>query len=132
MKTLLNNSLFLSTYCDGSTDNSTSEKEVIMVSVLDDFQPKVCYIKLVEPPNTKADGTVAAIDAAFDEFEMPDYKNKTIGSAERIKEAGETPDIMHYIITLKHLWFMRDVIFCMYPEISTLEQVAYIVIPTLE
>ncbi|WAR08943.1 hypothetical protein MAR_018904 [Mya arenaria] len=67
------------TYCDGSTDNSTSEKEVIMVSVLDDFQPKVCYIKLVEPPNTKADGTVAAIDAAFDEFEMPDYKNKTIG-----------------------------------------------------
>ncbi|WAR14524.1 ZN862-like protein [Mya arenaria] len=80
-----------------------------MVRVLDDFQPKICYLKLVEPPNTKADGIVVAIDAAFDEFEMPDYKNKTVGFCsdgasvmmgkkqgviQKIKDQGQAPWIL--------------------------------------
>ncbi|WAR12297.1 hypothetical protein MAR_026477, partial [Mya arenaria] len=55
----------LGIFCDGSTDLSDSEKEVAMVKVLEDFYPKLKYLKLEEPENTKANGIIAAIDHAF-------------------------------------------------------------------
>ena len=50
-----------------------------MVKVLDNFYPRVKYLKLVEPENTKAEGILAAIDTAMQTFDLPDYKQKLIG-----------------------------------------------------
>ncbi|XP_052223803.1 zinc finger protein 862-like [Dreissena polymorpha] len=109
LKKILHDSPFLSIYCDGTTDNSNSEKECILVRAIDDFEPRNFFLKLVEPENTKADGILKAIDAAFDEFEMPDYKNKTIamcsdgasvmmggrnGVIQNIRETGNAPWIL--------------------------------------
>ena len=62
-----------------STDRKESEKEIIMVKVLDNFYPRVKYLKLVEPENTKAESILAAIDTAMQTFDLPDYKQKLIG-----------------------------------------------------
>ena len=62
-----------------STDRKESEKEIIMVKVLDNFYPRVNYLKLVEPENTKAESILAAIDTAMQTFDLPDYKQKLIG-----------------------------------------------------
>ena len=43
-----------------------------MVKVLDNFYPRVIYLKLVEPENTKAEGILAAIDTAMQTFDLPD------------------------------------------------------------
>ena len=59
---------YFSVYCDGSTDRSFSEKELVMVRVIEDFYPVVKYLKLVEPAITKADGILAAINGAFADF----------------------------------------------------------------
>lgn len=79
LKTLLKDSDFFSLFCDGSTDKSESEKEIIMVKVLKDFCPPIYSLKLEEPPNTKALGIVQAINNAFTEIGMPDYKQKLTG-----------------------------------------------------
>ena len=79
MKKLLEKSPFISVYCDGSTDKSEKEKEMIMVRVLDDFYPKIKFLKLEKPENTKAEGILAAIDKAFVDFEMANYKQKMVG-----------------------------------------------------
>ena len=65
LKSLLKDSKYFSLFCDGSTDRTESEKEIIMVKVLDDFYPRVKYLKLVEPENTKAEDILAAIDNAM-------------------------------------------------------------------
>ena len=77
----LHNSDYFSVYCDGSTDRSESEKELVMVRVIADFYPVVKYLKLVEPANTKADGILAAITGAFADFGFSarEYKQKMIG-----------------------------------------------------
>ena len=49
LKSLLKDSKYFSLFCDGSTDRTESEKEIIMVKVLDNFYPRVKYLKLVEP-----------------------------------------------------------------------------------
>lgn len=109
LKVLLKNSPFISIYCDGSTDNANSEKEVILVKLLDDFYPKTMYFKLKEPPNTKSDGIVHAINEAFNEFDMPNYQQKTVGFCsdgasvmmgekqgviQKIKDLGQSPWIL--------------------------------------
>lgn len=48
-----------------------------MVRVLDDYYPKVKFLKLEEPENTKAVGILAAVDKAFGDYDMPEYKQKT-------------------------------------------------------
>ena len=77
----LHNSDYFSVYCDGSTDRSESEKELVMVRVIEDFYPVVKYLKLVEPANTKVDGILAAINGAFADFGFSarEYKQKMIG-----------------------------------------------------
>ena len=77
----LHKSDYFSVYCDGSTDRSESEKELVMVRVIEDFYPVVKYLKLVEPANTKADGILAAINGAFAYFGFSarEYKQKMIG-----------------------------------------------------
>ena len=77
----LHKSDYFSVYCDGSTDRSESEKELVMVRVIEDFYPVVKYLKLVPPANTKADGILAAINGAFAYFGFSarEYKQKMIG-----------------------------------------------------
>ncbi|KAK2553006.1 Zinc finger protein 862 [Acropora cervicornis] len=77
----LHNSDYFSVYCDESTDRSESEKELVMVRVIEDFYPVVKYLKLVEPANTKADDILAGINAAFADFGFSarEYKQKMIG-----------------------------------------------------
>jgi hypothetical protein len=36
-------------------------------------------LKLIEPPNTKADGIAQVVNEAFNEFNMPNYQQKTVG-----------------------------------------------------
>ena len=79
LKSCLHNSDFISVYSDGSTDRAEKEKEMIMIRVLEDYYPKVKFLKLEEPENTKAEGILAAIDKAFSDYDMPDYKQKTVG-----------------------------------------------------
>lgn len=79
LKTLLKGSDFFGLFCDGSTGKSESEKEIIMAKVRKDFYPRIYFLKLEEPPNTKAIGIVQAINNAFTEIGMPDYKQKLIG-----------------------------------------------------
>ena len=50
-----------------------------MVKVLDNFYPRVKYLKLVEPENTKAESILVAVDTAMQTFDLPDYKQKLIG-----------------------------------------------------
>ena len=77
----LHKSDYFSVYCDGSTDRSEGEKELVMGRVTEDFYPVVKYLRLVEPANTKADGTLAAINRAFAHFGFSarEYKQKMIG-----------------------------------------------------
>ena len=70
---------YFSIFCDGSTDRSDNEREVIFVKVVEDFYPKMKYLKIEEPENTKAEGILAAINKAFLEFDMRNYKQKTVG-----------------------------------------------------
>ena len=37
------------------------------------------YFKIVEPESTKAEGILAAIDQSFFEFDLANYKQKTVG-----------------------------------------------------
>ena len=48
LKTILEKSPFISIYCDGTTDNSNSEKEVILIRLLDNYYPKIHFMKLKE------------------------------------------------------------------------------------
>ncbi|KAL5019633.1 hypothetical protein ScPMuIL_002525 [Solemya velum] len=79
LKSCLDKTPFLSIFSDGSTDRTESEKESIMVKVLDDFYPVVKYLKLKEPENTKSLGILDAIDKSFSDFDMEDYHRKTVG-----------------------------------------------------
>ena len=65
-------------FCDGSTDRSDNELEFIFVKVLEDLYPKMKYLKIEEPENTKAEGILAAINKAFLEFDIGNYKQKTV------------------------------------------------------
>ena len=65
VKGLMHNADYFSIFCDGSTDRSDTEKEVIFVKCLEDYYPKMKYFKIVEPENTKAEGILAAIDQSF-------------------------------------------------------------------
>ena len=76
LKDLLKYSKYFSLFCDGTTDKSESEKEIITVKVLEICYPVVKYLKLEEPDNTEAEGILNALDHAF---EMPDYKKKLVG-----------------------------------------------------
>ena len=79
VKDLLHNADYFSIFCDGSTDRSETEKEVIMVKVLEDYYPKIKFLKLEQPENTKATGILAAIDKAFNDVDLMNYKQKTVG-----------------------------------------------------
>ena len=79
VKGLMHNADYFSIFCDGSTDRSDTEKEVIFVKCLEDYYPKMKYFKIVEPENTKAEGILAAIDQSFFEFDLANYKQKTVG-----------------------------------------------------
>lgn len=81
LKELLRNADYFSVYCDGSTNRTESEKEIVMVRVLEDFYPKVKYLKIVEPPNTKASGILQAINGTFQDFGFTSvrYKKKIVG-----------------------------------------------------
>ncbi|XP_060555537.1 uncharacterized protein LOC132716306 [Ruditapes philippinarum] len=78
-KHLLHDADYFSIFCDGSTDRSETEKEVILIKCLDNYYPKMRYLKLVEPENTKSQGILEAIDRAFLEYDLNDYKQKTVG-----------------------------------------------------
>ena len=62
----------------GSTDRSDTEKEDIFVKCLEDYYPTMKYLKIVEPESTKAEGILAAIDQLFFEFDLANYKQKTV------------------------------------------------------
>ncbi|XP_021357227.1 zinc finger protein 862-like [Mizuhopecten yessoensis] len=79
LKELLQKADYFSIFCDGSTDNSEVEKELIMVKVLVDFYPRMKFLKLAQPANTKAQGVLDAIDKAFEEIGLQDYKQKLVG-----------------------------------------------------
>lgn len=79
LKSLLQNGNYFSVFCDGSTDRTESEKEVIMIRVLENFYPKMIYLKLEEPPSTKANGILSAINNAFQSLDFPEYKQKLVG-----------------------------------------------------
>lgn len=81
LQKLLQKSDYFSVYCDGSTDKSVSEKELVMVRVIEDFYPVVKYLKLVEPANTQTDGILEAVNGAFAEFGFTrvGFKQKMIG-----------------------------------------------------
>ena len=51
----------------------------LVLKVLKDFYPQIYFLKLEEPPNTKAIGIVQAINNAFTDIGMPDYKQQLIG-----------------------------------------------------
>ena len=81
LQELLHSSDYFSAYCDGSTDRSNSEKEIVMVRVLVDYYPRIKFLKLVEPPNTKGTGIFQAIGNAFEDFGFTEskYTKKMIG-----------------------------------------------------
>ncbi|KAK6191936.1 hypothetical protein SNE40_003508 [Patella caerulea] len=79
LKELLTQADFFSIFCDGSTDRTEVEKELIMVKVLENFYPKIKYVKLEQPPTTKATGILEAINTAFESLGVPNYKQKLIG-----------------------------------------------------
>jgi hypothetical protein len=68
-----------SIFCDGSTDRTETEKEVIMIKVLENYYPKMKYLQLEQQENIKATGILKAINKAFTEFDLCDYKQKTVG-----------------------------------------------------
>ena len=51
-----------------TTDKTNSGRELVMVRVLVDYYPKIKFLTLVEPPNTKAAGIFQAIASAFRDF----------------------------------------------------------------
>lgn len=69
---------YYSVFCDGSTDKSEREK-VVMVKILEDFYSKIKFLKLEEPPNTKAEGVLQATANTFADFGQPHYKQKLVG-----------------------------------------------------
>lgn len=58
LKGLLKSAKYFSMFCDGSTDRTESEKEIIMVKVLDNYFPVVKYLKLEETNNAKQRGSL--------------------------------------------------------------------------
>ncbi|XP_069122177.1 zinc finger protein 862-like [Argopecten irradians] len=79
LKLAMQNSPFISIYSDGSTDRTESEKETILVKLIEASYPVIKFLKLEEPENTKASGILGAVDKAFSDFGIPDYHQKTVG-----------------------------------------------------
>ena len=79
MKELLLNADCFSVFCDGSTDRTETEKELIMVKIIKGFYPVMLFLSLEEPPNAKAPGILAALDNAFAKFGIPNWKEKLLG-----------------------------------------------------
>ena len=75
LQELLHSSDYFSAYCGASTDRSNSEKEIAMVRVLVNYYPRIKFLKLVEPPNTKATGIFQAIGNAFEDFGFTESKH---------------------------------------------------------
>ena len=82
-----------------------------MVHVLVDYYPKIKFLKLVEPPNTKAAGIFQAIGSAFRDFGFTnmEYMKKMIGFGSKgankmlgerqgviklLKEEGQAPWVL--------------------------------------
>lgn len=65
--------------CDGTTDRTETEKELVMIKVMHDHYPTMMFLRLKEPPNTKSGGIVAALNNAFNYFGMDNWKEKLIG-----------------------------------------------------
>ena len=53
---------------DGSTDKSDIEEELIFVRIIEDGYPTMAYLKIVDLQHANADGIVAALDQAFEQF----------------------------------------------------------------
>lgn len=70
---LIDNSLFISIFSDGSTDRTVKEKEIIMIKVIENYYSVIKYLKLEGPENTKAEGILNAIDKAFTDFGLNNY-----------------------------------------------------------
>lgn len=79
MKELLHNADYFCVFCDGSTDCSETEKEIVMINSLKGYYPVMLFLSLEEPPNGRALGIVAALDNAFAKFGMQNWKQKLIG-----------------------------------------------------
>ena len=59
---------FFSVLVDGSTDKSDIEEELIFVRIIEDGYPTMAYLKIVDLQHANADGIVAALDQAFEQF----------------------------------------------------------------
>ena len=79
LKELLHGADYFSVFCDGSTDRSETDKELIMIKILKKHYPNMLFLSFEEPPTTKAPGILAALDNAFTKFDFPDWKSKLIG-----------------------------------------------------
>lgn len=79
LKKLLHDADYFSVFCDGSTDRTETDKEIVMVKVLKKYYPVMVFVSLEEPPNTKAPGILAALDNALEKCGLQNWKEKLIG-----------------------------------------------------
>ena len=68
LKTILAECDFFSVLVDGSTDKSDTGKELIIVRIIKDGYPTMADLKIVDLHHANADGIVAALDQAFEQF----------------------------------------------------------------
>jgi hypothetical protein len=79
MKKILTDAPYFSVFCDGTTDRTETEKELIMIKVMHDHHPTMMFLRLEEPPNTKSVGIISALDNAFRHFGVDNWKGKMLG-----------------------------------------------------
>ncbi len=75
------NAKFLSLCYDGATDVSVAELEVIYIRYLNTHGTPVSnFMKIVDVEHAHADGVYSAIDRAFTDIGLPEWKDKVIGA----------------------------------------------------
>lgn len=65
--------------CDGSTDTTDIEREIIYVRVMHEGVPTMKFLKLQPAISGKADGIFATLDEAFQSFDLENWKGKLVG-----------------------------------------------------
>ena len=75
----LRDARMMSVFFDGATDKSTEEVEVVYVRFLTDGQPHTRYLSLQPLQHAHAQGVYDAVDRAFHEHGIDDWKDKLVG-----------------------------------------------------
>ncbi len=80
LKEKVRNARVISICYDGATDCSVTEVEMVYVRLLDNGMPRSFYLKIVDVEHAHADGVYTAVNSAFEDLGMPDWKEKTVAA----------------------------------------------------